>query len=210
MLKNIIALSVFALTFAQPTFALDAVMLDQLLAKQDYKELNKQLKNDDPETLSYLRSKYMDWYQPLIADFYAIKFLIPLMHKPENKSNLTKEETFEVASAWSRAKTALFIDRQDCKEFTQEVRYWTENFNIASEPMQSVMGKYPAAMYKFGSESLEWARAKESEAIRSPAVWLCGESNIKPDSDRKNDRKKALDALDTQLQSIRQEAEQHK
>lgn len=208
MIKKIIAVSIITLSFSNLAFALDTEALDLLLAKQDYKALIKQLNSNDPETLTYIRKNYMDWHEPLVAEFYAISFLIPLSH-PEKNSTINNEDKAEVVSAWSRAKTILFVDRQDCVAFTDNVHYWTENFNIASEPMQSVLGNYPAAMFKFGTEALEWAKIKESGALRPPAVWLCGDGNIKSDSDRLRDRKKALTILETQLQGIRHETEKH-
>ena len=206
MLTKVASFIFLACATSAPAFALDTAALDDLLEKQQYKEVVQQLGNKgDPESLAYMRSRYMEWHYPLNAHFYAVRYL-PVVSPPNEgrKPMLTQDELFEATRAWARAKTILYVDRRDCKTLNRQVRDWNESFDIASTMMQAVLGNYPNAMYTFGYEAPIWAKEKESGALRPPAIWYCGEGNTLPDSERTVARKKALAALEAQLQVVAQ------
>jgi hypothetical protein len=188
--------------------SLDVKKLDRLLRSQEYAEVTKTLGDrDDPETLAYLRSRYAEWHFPISAHFYGVTFRPALeTYSKSPKSAPAQLELIETLGAWSRAKTILYVDRRDCKALTPLVKKWTEGFNIVSAPVQGVLGSIPGLMAKFGTGALAWAKDKESKSLRPPAIWLCGEGNIKPDQERLIARQNALAELEQQLRAVAADA----
>ncbi len=192
--------------------SLDVQRLDRLLKSQEYAEVTKTLGDrDDPETLAYLRSRYAEWHFPISAHFYGVTFRSVLeAYSKSPRSAPAQLELIETLGAWSRAKTILYVDRRDCKALTPLVKKWTEGFNIVSAPVQGVLGDIPGLMAKFGTGALVWAKDKESKSLRPPAVWLCGEGNTRPDSERSIARRNALAELEQQLHAVATDAKASK
>ncbi len=205
MFKKNSILFIACLAFVNSAFALNNPAIDQLLAKQDYKEAIKQIGHtDDSETITYLRSRYMAWHPPIIAHFYEVRF-IPFVSKlTENpNSSLSNDELVELTMAWARAYASFIIDSRDCKASSPKFRLQMENFSIASRPMLSGLNSYPEKRLRVSSEALLWAKRSESWPLRRPAVWLCGEDNVLPDSERYIERQKAFVELEQQIETLK-------
>ena len=193
------------LFFVGSTFAgdLDTASLDELATQQKYKEIGVILRKapkSDSQVLAWLRSHAAEWHPPLLMH---LSFLL----LEEGSKKPTKEIYQELVTAYSRAKTAFYIDRGDCKAITKQVRDWNDSMWILATTVEGGLRPSPQALAAWGSGSLEWVASVSpgrGGASPAPATWFCGADNLVPDSERGAARTKRTQEIAQHLQEVLQ------
>jgi hypothetical protein len=197
-MRTLCAILLLLLSGSSSAGELDTAVLDELAAQQRYKEIGsilRQSPKDDPQVLAWLRRHASEWHPPLLQH---LSFLL----LEEGSKKPTREIYQELVSVYSRAKTAFYIDRGDCKAITKQVRDWNDSMWILGTAVEGGLRPSPQAIFAWGSGSLEWEASVSpgrGGATPAPAIWFCGADNLVPDSERGIARAKRTQEIAQQL-----------
>ena len=197
-MRALIGLCLFLTSILAYGEELDVIYLDKLASQQKYEEVYKamqHIQNNDEKAINWLRSHANEWHPPLLHLLSLILF---------EKAIISPSQTLvtEQSQAYARSKTTFYIDKADCVVRTPQMMNKFEEINLANIPIEDQMRPYPKSIYIIGGDALQWAintLKLRGGLLAPPAIWLCGEGNIKPDTERQNARAIALQELATQL-----------
>lgn len=208
-LKKLIILMLVCICGSAFADNLDTKKLDELAVKHNYNEIESifnQYPNADPQVIAWLRLREDDW-DPTLLRLLSLNLLASIPKLTPSTQDEARKIFGEMARSFARSKTEYYIDFADCKEKTAQVNQWHDMDAYTAGPLDKAVRTALKSIYSLGNSALDWAKKKRSpddSQLPPPAIWLCGDGNILPDSDRRVARAQAFQKLEQGLNHVRE------